>query len=318
MTAEAAAAVTEALSDPLARVRLARGRSPFDLGFAVAVKTGTSSGYRDTWAIGYTAERTVAVWLGNADGAPTHELTGASGAGPLFADVMRRAMRDVAQRAPLWDAQLLTSVQVCPLSGQPAGPACPDRVLHKIARGSAGRAGGSAGASAPCHVHRAAVRRRAGEVPFACHEDGGEVIAVFGPEYTAWLEAQAPGAPGRSPHGVPWYPAAAVPGCADAQAGAPALLRLHSPLSGTVFLSDLGSPAPVVEIPLRAEVEGGDPGLRRDLDRVEFLVDGDVVASSAWPFQTTARVGPGDHEIVARPVRARLAVRSAPTHVTVR
>ncbi len=49
-------------------------------------------------------ERTVDVWVGNADGAPTRELSGAIGAGPLFADVMRRAMGDVPSRAPLYDA----------------------------------------------------------------------------------------------------------------------------------------------------------------------------------------------------------------------
>ncbi|HRI67866.1 MAG TPA: penicillin-binding protein 1C, partial [Polyangium sp.] len=95
MDRSVAALVTESLSDPLARVRGLHGRGPFDIGFPVAVKTGTSSGHRDTWCAGYTHERTVAVWLGNTNGAPTQKLTGASGAGPLFADVMRRSMKDV-------------------------------------------------------------------------------------------------------------------------------------------------------------------------------------------------------------------------------
>jgi penicillin-binding protein 1C len=66
-----AALVSEVLADPLARVRGLHGRGPFTMPYPVAVKTGTSSGYRDTWTVGYTRERTVAVWLGNADSAPT-------------------------------------------------------------------------------------------------------------------------------------------------------------------------------------------------------------------------------------------------------
>src|SRR6185503_17177459 len=127
-----AAAVTEALTDPLARVRLLRGRSPFDIGFPVAVKTGTSSGYRDAWTVGYTAERTVAVWVGNADGSATRGVTGAGGAGPLFADVMRRAMLDVSSRAPLFHRDLLEPVEVCALSGLRPGAQCPDRVMQRF------------------------------------------------------------------------------------------------------------------------------------------------------------------------------------------
>src|SRR6185369_10896849 len=105
--AEVAASIAEILADPLARVRGLHGQGPFDLGFPVAVKTGTSAGYRDTLTAGFTAERTVVVWVGNADGAPTHELTGATGAGPLFADVMHRAMQDIPARAQLYDPALL-------------------------------------------------------------------------------------------------------------------------------------------------------------------------------------------------------------------
>ena len=66
-----AAGIGDSLSDPLARVRGLGGSGPFDIGFPVAVKTGTSSGFRDTWTVGYTHERTVAVWVGNASGRET-------------------------------------------------------------------------------------------------------------------------------------------------------------------------------------------------------------------------------------------------------
>ena len=137
MDSSIAALVTESLSDPLARVRGLHGRGPFDIGFPVAVKTGTSSGYRDTWCAGYTHERTVAVWLGNTGGAPTQKLTGATGAGPLFADVMRRSMDDVTTRAPLWKADDLEVAEVCPLSGKRPSPACVDHAPRHFIRGKA-------------------------------------------------------------------------------------------------------------------------------------------------------------------------------------
>ncbi len=96
------AAVVEALADPAARLRMLHGRSPFDIGYPLALKTGTSSGYRDAWTAGFTHERTVVVWLGNADGSPMREVTGGNGAGPLFADVMRQGHGGRAHaRAPV-------------------------------------------------------------------------------------------------------------------------------------------------------------------------------------------------------------------------
>ena len=100
------------------------GRGPFDLGFPVAVKTGTSSGFRDTWTAGYTHERTVAVWVGNSDGAPTRRSP-ARAAPAALRRRHARAMRDVPARAPLWDASLLETAEVCPLSGKLAARPAP-------------------------------------------------------------------------------------------------------------------------------------------------------------------------------------------------
>jgi penicillin-binding protein 1C len=303
-----AAAVSEALSDPLARVRLLHGRSPFDIGFPLAVKTGTSSGYRDTWAVGYTAERTVAVWLGNADGAPTNSLTGASGAGPLFADVMRRAMRDVSTREPLWSADDLVTVETCPLSGHPVGPACPEPVKRHFVPGSVPQV--------PCQVHTHARHRRAelGEAPFSCAHNGPETIAVLPKEFSEWLESQPLGAPGRDAYGTAWFASGTVAGCSDESGGPPGVLAISSPSDGTVLISQDG----VALVALRALFEGGDAKTRRAAAEVEFLVDGRVVDSSEWPYEAQVELSTGDHEIVARPKDRGLGVRARPVRVSVR
>lgn len=55
----------------------------------VAVKTGTSREYHDSWTIGYTPDFLVGVWVGNADNTPMDGLTGQEGAGVIWNDVMR-------------------------------------------------------------------------------------------------------------------------------------------------------------------------------------------------------------------------------------
>lgn len=56
----------------------------------VALKTGTSFGYRDAWAIGFDGRHVVGVWAGRPDGAPVPGLTGASSAVPLLRDAFAR------------------------------------------------------------------------------------------------------------------------------------------------------------------------------------------------------------------------------------
>ena len=86
---EAAAIVTDILCDNNAR-RLGFGLdSPLNLGVRVAVKTGTSSGFRDRWCVGFSREHTVAVWAGNLDGKSLGEVLAVRAAGPLWASMMR-------------------------------------------------------------------------------------------------------------------------------------------------------------------------------------------------------------------------------------
>jgi len=53
-----------------------------------AVKTGTSKDMRDNWCIGYTSRFTVGVWVGNATGAPMRDVSGITGAAPVWLEVM--------------------------------------------------------------------------------------------------------------------------------------------------------------------------------------------------------------------------------------
>jgi penicillin-binding protein 1C len=71
-----------------------------ELPFDAAVKTGTSSNYRDNWALGYAGDVVVGVWVGRHDGAPLLGVSGVAGAGPLFRELMLAAMGKQRPRFP--------------------------------------------------------------------------------------------------------------------------------------------------------------------------------------------------------------------------
>lgn len=83
--------LADMLSDRGARYVTFGFDNPLALSHWAAVKTGTSKDMRDNWAVGFNARVTVGVWVGNASGAPMHHVTGISGAGPIWADVMEAA-----------------------------------------------------------------------------------------------------------------------------------------------------------------------------------------------------------------------------------
>jgi penicillin-binding protein 1C len=89
LDAGAAWIIGDILSDPNARAPTFGTDSLLATRFWTAVKTGTSKDMRDNWAVGWSQRYTVGVWVGNAAGAPMHEVSGVSGAAPIWAAVMR-------------------------------------------------------------------------------------------------------------------------------------------------------------------------------------------------------------------------------------
>ena len=98
--AGAAFIVGDILSDPNARARTFGTDSLLATRFWTAVKTGTSKDMRDNWAVGWSSRYTVGVWVGNAGGAPMHDVSGTSGAAPVWAAVMGYLHLRENSRAP--------------------------------------------------------------------------------------------------------------------------------------------------------------------------------------------------------------------------
>ncbi|WP_310738635.1 penicillin-binding protein 1C [Piscinibacter sp. HJYY11] len=94
--------VTDILADNAARAQtFGLDSALVTPGFA-AVKTGTSKDMRDNWCIGYTDRYTVGVWVGNASGEAMHQVSGVSGAAPIWQALVRH-LHDgrVSKRPPL-------------------------------------------------------------------------------------------------------------------------------------------------------------------------------------------------------------------------
>ena len=86
--------ITDILSDNKARELSFGLSSPLLHDFESAVKTGTSTNYRDNWTIGFTPDYLVGVWVGNFDGSPMHHVSGVTGAGPIWNRVMKEVVRN--------------------------------------------------------------------------------------------------------------------------------------------------------------------------------------------------------------------------------
>lgn len=76
------------LSDNTSRIASFGLENSLDLKRPAAVKTGTTREFRDNYTIGFTPQYLTAVWVGNNDNSSMKEVSGISGAGPIWLEVM--------------------------------------------------------------------------------------------------------------------------------------------------------------------------------------------------------------------------------------
>ena len=100
LSAEASFIVSDILADSTARASTFGLASPLSTRSWAAVKTGTSKGMRDNWAIGYTDRYTVGVWVGNFSGAPMWDVSGVTGAAPIWREIVDHLHASQPSRAP--------------------------------------------------------------------------------------------------------------------------------------------------------------------------------------------------------------------------
>ncbi|MFO0630615.1 MAG: transglycosylase domain-containing protein [Polyangiales bacterium] len=145
--ADAVAMTTDVLADEHARTE-GFGRSLRELapGAPFALKTGTSSGWRDAWCAVYDARWTVLVWLGDPSGAPMSGVSGFEAAAPTAVRLLARA-RAIPRPGATRGTPSLREVTVCAHSGLRAGPRCTQTVRERLPDGAL--------RSAVCEAHDA-------------------------------------------------------------------------------------------------------------------------------------------------------------------
>jgi penicillin-binding protein 1C len=260
----AAEQITHVLADDLARAASFGRDSALAFSFPVAAKTGTSKGFRDNWAVGYTRARTVAVWVGNFDGRPMRGSSGITGAGPLFHAAMQAAMCGLVPE-PLFAADAYAAREICPLSGLLAAADCPHRALEHFAPSSA--------PTAPCTMHvRIAVDPdnglRAGP---ACAGAVSPVFESYPQQFISWATSA----------GRPVAPAEWSPRCRSVPFGESELAPgVAYPADGSKFFIDPSLSPEQQQIVFVGRAASG--GLR-------FVLNGRVVPGAAarrvaWPL----------------------------------
>jgi penicillin-binding protein 1C len=116
--------ISDILSDDAARATGFGPNSTLKLDRLAAAKTGTTTNFHDNWTIGYTPDLLVGVWVGNSGHEAMHNVTGLTGAAPIWHEVMRSLLQGRPER-PFQRPEGLIQVEVCELSGLLPTSACP-------------------------------------------------------------------------------------------------------------------------------------------------------------------------------------------------
>jgi penicillin-binding protein 1C len=116
--------ISDILDDDAARVPAMGSQNPLALPFPAAAKTGTTNDYRDNWTIGYTPGLVVGVWTGNTDNSEMLNISGLTGAAPLWSDYMQAVYADYGLLETLNVNGVPAPTQFTPPSGLEKRPLC--------------------------------------------------------------------------------------------------------------------------------------------------------------------------------------------------
>ncbi len=188
------ALVTDMLADAHARARAFGVASLLRLPFPSAVKTGTSSDFRDTWTVGFTRTYTVATWVGNFDGSPMQRITGVTGAAPLWNRIMLH-LAETREPGPFAPPRGYERSAICATTGTLPDRACPSVVSELLDAGDR-----RALRPAPAVVASAGITSpRDG----AIYRPGGRIVLRTGAGFGAHVRWRVNGTPAGTGPSVP-------------------------------------------------------------------------------------------------------------------
>lgn len=248
------------LSDPLARLPTFSRMGALEYPFPVAVKTGTSQGFRDAWAVAYSANYIVGVWLGHPDNTRMGTVSGTSAAQAAKTLMLwlhpaeQRGVGEQVFRPP----EGYTLMAVCAATGRPATGNCAEVIPEYFRPGTEPTISNPLAyqsISQPSNIART-----------------GQTDQQFIPLTQPLTTALAPFSLEKLLH---------------------ASVTIHEPLSGAVFVRDPETPPGMQTLPLQATASPAVPALI-------WYVDGQPFTQAAYPYAVRWPLTPGIHTIQAR------------------
>jgi penicillin-binding protein 1C len=270
--------ITDILSDERLRIRAFGAANPLLLDFPMAIKTGTSTNWRDNWVVGYTKRYTLAVWTGDFAGSPMNQMCGAVGAGPLFHKIAnlvlrRSAVPEIPTRPE--PPPGVEQIVVCSLSGMAPTEFCPNCCTLYVPK--------TGKPHTQCRMHRLMrIDKRNGllasdRCPARYVEN--KIFEILPAVYTEW----------QAGHKSERPPTRYSPFCPPEGITADALV-ITSPRKGEVYLLEPGYERRTQTLRFSGEV---DPLL----PEVTWLVDGREVGTAQWPYETDWLIAKGRHTL---------------------
>lgn len=271
------------LRDDAARAPAFGEGSVLDLPFPCAVKTGTTKDFRDNWAVGFTGDYTVGVWVGNFDGAAMNKISGVSGAGPIFREIMLTLHRE-HWPAPSATPAALETFSICTSSGELPNELCPNLKTELFLPGTQ--------PAARCAWHRLiAAPIEQEERPAGATLKAQPHLALFYPPlYQPWAAAEGI----RQPLVLSAIAAAHYTDHVAPRTAPPAdRLRITFPDDGDIFKID-----PV----LRPEFQTLllECVAMEGIEKVRWFVNGEQVATTTPPFRARWQLRKGEHTVQAK------------------
>lgn len=269
--------INSILSDNYSRGLGFSENSPLSFPYQVAVKTGTSEGFRDNFCVGYTKEWTVGVWVGNFEGRSMKNVSGVTGAGPIFHSIMNLLYKRKYGKIPYGERSLdeipkgIIKCEICPVSGMLASENCEGKISEYFIEGSEPKE--------ICSWHRVLkIDRRNGLLAGEGTPDkfiNAKLFLIPPPTFMEWAKKRGLNPPEKF-----------------------SSLKEHEfeivhPVDGAIFqsLPDLPKNYQSLRLELKTDITW---------KKVIWMIDGKFFTISSFPFRERWNIEKGIHEICAK------------------
>ncbi len=282
------------LSDPMARLPSFPRMGATEYPFPVAVKTGTSQGWRNAWAVAWSKDYLIGIWTGRTDNKPMKKLGGSAGPACLAQKILLHlhkkqinGMADLAFPPP----KEYQSVEICSFSGMRSTGNCERTFQEWFPSGHLPKDGNV------CQSVAVDTRNGLVATPWTPKEMLKQIKFINLPaRYTAWaLSNKISLSPkGHSPIDIPFGKFnSALPFSVTLHNEQPVNLVVESPQNGLRIFNNPDIPPAMNSLALRATAEP-------DVPQVLWYVDGKPFKLADAPYTVRWSLEHGSHTFQAR------------------